>query len=143
MIEIGLGVVLVLGAVVILAGAGDTLGLSSIDLFPLLGYGGTAFILALGVLLMASGLVRRALKRHHERRHVLRTMRLTTFGVLATASLAVGLPLAAEPFNLVHVNGFPLGYYLVAEAALAGLVVLAFVWAGRQNRIDDEEARHE
>lgn len=139
MIEIGLGLLLIAGAFVILAGAGDTLGLSDIDFFPLLGYGGTGFILGLGVLLVAAGLVRRAMKRHHERRYTLRTSRLTTTGILAAASLAIGLPLAAEPFNLVRIEGLPGGYYLAAQGALVGLVILAFIWAARQNRIDVEE----
>lgn len=143
MIEIGLGLLLIAAAFIVLAGAGDTLGLSNIDFFPLLGYGGTGFILALGILLVAAGLSRRAMKRHHEARYTLRSARLTTAAFLATASLAAGLPLAAEPFNLVRVDGLPLGYYLAAQGGLIGLVILAFVWAARQNRIDAEEGENE
>lgn len=143
MIEILLGLLLVAGAFIILTGAGDTLGLSNIDFFPLLGYGGTGFILALGILLIAAGLSRRAMQRHHERRHTIRSARLTAAAFLGVASLAAGLPLAAEPFNLLRIEGFPVGYYLAAQGGLIGLVILAFVWAGRQNRIDAEGAGHE
>ena len=76
-------------------------------------------------------------------RHALRTARLMIGTLLVTAGLAIGLPLAAEPFNLVRIAGFPLGYYLAAQGALIGLVVLAFVWAARQSRIDAEEPGHE
>jgi putative solute:sodium symporter small subunit len=144
MIEIGLGVLLLAAAVIVLIGAGDTLGLSSIDFFPLLGYGGTGFIVALGSLLIAAGLSRRAMQRRHERRHTLRSARLTTAALLSGACLTMGLLLGPEPFNLVRIRGLPLGYYLAAQGGLIGLVVLAFVWAARQNRIDAEEgAAHE
>jgi len=136
-IEIGIGVLLILGAGVILTGAGDMLlGPSVIDLFPLIGYGGTAFILAIGLLLIAAGLARRAMARHHARRHALRSARLSSIGCLLAASLAVGVPLCAAPFNLVVVADFPLGYYAAAQGALIGLAALAFAWAARQNRID-------
>ncbi len=143
MIEIVLGLLLLAGAVIVVMGAGDTLGLSNIDFFPLLGYGGTAFILALGILLIAAGLSRRAMKRHHARRHTLRSARLTTSALLLVACLTVGLLLASEPFNLLRVDGLPLGYYLAAQGGLIGLVILAFVWAARQNRIDIEGGEHE
>jgi putative solute:sodium symporter small subunit len=143
MIEIGLGVLLLAAAVIVLIGAGDTLGLSNIDFFPLLGYGGTGFILALGILLIAAGLSRRAMKRRHETRYTLRSARMTTAALLMIACLAIGLLLAAEPFNLIRIEGMPLGYYMAAEAGLIGLVILAFVWAVRQNRIDSEERGHE
>jgi putative solute:sodium symporter small subunit len=142
-IEIGIGLLLVLGASVILTGAGDTLGLEAVDVFPLIGYGGIGFIAALGVLFIAAGLTRRAMQRHHARRYALRSARLTWVGVLLTAFLAIGVPLCAAPFNLVSVGGFPLGYYAAAQGALIGLVVLAFAWAGRRNRIDAEEPAHE
>ncbi|MDQ8697907.1 sodium/substrate symporter small subunit [Hyphomicrobium sp. LHD-15] len=143
MIEIVLGLLLLAGAVIVVMGAGDTLGLSNIDFFPLLGYGGTAFILALGILLIAAGLSRRAMKRHHARRHTLRSARLTTAALLLVACLTAGLLLASEPFNLLRVDGLPLGYYLAAQGGLIGLVILAFVWAARQNRIDLEGGDHE
>lgn len=139
MIEIALGLVLIAGVFAILSGVGGLVpGASGIDLLPLLGYGGAAFLLALGALLVGDGLVRRAIARHPGERHALRTARLATAAVLIVAALAVGLPLAAEPANLVRIEGLPLGFYLAAQGALIGLVVLAFAWAARQNRIDAE-----
>lgn len=139
-IEIGLGLLLIAGIAAVLTGLGGLVpGPAGWDPLPLLGYGGTALILALGVLLVADGSVRRIIARRPERRRGLRTARLSAVALLGAAALAVGLPLAAEPFNLVRIGGIPAGYYLAAEVALVGLVVLAFAWAARQNRIDREE----
>lgn len=144
MIEIGLGLILILGVAAVLAGVGGLVpGASGIDLLPLLGYGGTAVLLATGALLVADGLARRAIAKDPLRRHALRTARLTAAALIVTAGLAVGLPLAAGPANLVRVAGMPLGYYLAAQGALIGLVILAFAWAARQNRIDAEERGHD
>jgi putative solute:sodium symporter small subunit len=144
MIEIGLGLLLTIGVLAVLAGVGGLVpGASGIDLLPLLGYGGTTFLLVTGLLLVMDGAARRAIARGSERRHALRTARLTAAALLATAGLAIGLPLAAGPANLLKVDGMPLGYYLAAQGGLIGLVILAFVWAARQNRIDSEERRHD
>jgi putative solute:sodium symporter small subunit len=143
MIEIGLGLLLVAAAFIVLTGAGDALGLPHIDFLPLLGYGGVAFLLALGLLMLAAGFSRRAIKRNHGARHALRSARLAMVALLLVACLALGSLLGAEPFNLVRIDGMPLGYDMAAQAGLIGLVILAFVWAGRQNRIDAEESEHE
>lgn len=144
MIEIGFGLLLIAAVLAILSGVGGILpGAAGIDLLPLLGYGGTAFLLAAGALLVADGLARRTIRSNPARRHAVRTARLTTAGLLATAALAIGLPLAAGPANLVRVAGFPAGYYLAAQGALVGLVILAFAWAARQSRIDAEDSGHE
>jgi len=144
MIEIGFGLLLIAAVLAILSGVGGILpGAAGIDLLPLLGYGGTAFLLAAGALLVADGLARRTIRSNPARRHAVRTARLTTAGLLATVALAIGLPLAAGPANLVRVAGFPAGYYLAAQGALVGLVTLAFAWAARQSRIDAEDSGHE
>lgn len=140
MIEIGFGLLLVAGAGMILAGAfGIVAAPMGVDLFPLVGAVGTGLILAVGVLLVAAGRTRRAIAHHPERRHALRSARLTTVALLFVAALAIGLPLSPGPFNLVRVGGFPMGYYFAAQGALVGLVILAFWWAARQSRIDAEE----
>ncbi len=53
MIEILLGLLTLASSVVILMGAGDTLGLPVGDLFPLIGFRGTALIVLVGVLPIA------------------------------------------------------------------------------------------
>lgn len=139
-IEIGLGFLLVAGALVLVAGAmGIVVAPSGVDLFPLFGVIGTALVFAAGVFLVASGRTRRAIAQHPERRHALRSTRLTIVALLLVAALAIGLFLSPGPFNLVRVGGFPMGYYFAAQGALVALVILAFWWAARQNRIDVEE----
>lgn len=144
MIEIALGVLLLAIVAAVVSGAGGLVpGASGIDLLPLLGYGGIAVLLVLGVLLVAAGTTRRAIARTPARRHALRTARMTTGALVAIAALCIGLLLLAEPANLIRLEGLPLGYYLAAQGVLVGLVVLAFVWAARQNRIDAAESGHE
>jgi putative solute:sodium symporter small subunit len=137
MIEIGLGLFLVAVLAAMLSGVGRLVpGGESIDLIPLLGIEGVALILAVAALLIASGMVRNALRAHPERAHALRTARLTVHALLATAGFAIGIPFVVGPANLVRIDGMPLGYYAAAQASLLALVVVAFVWAGRQRRID-------
>lgn len=141
-IEIGLGFLLVAGALALAAGAfGIVVAPAGVDLYPLFGAIGTGLVLAAGVLLVAAGRTRRAIAHRPERRHALRSARLTSVALLLVAGLTIGLFLSPGPFNLVRVGGFPMGYYFAAQGALVALVILAFWWAGRQNRIDAEERR--
>lgn len=144
MIEIALGVLLLILAMAVLSGVGGLVpGASGIDILPLLGYGGLALLLASGVLLIAAGVIRRAIRRHPERRLALRTARTTATALIFVALLSIGLPLVAEPLSLVRFGGVPLGYLLAAQGALIGLTMLAFAWALRQNGIDATEGDRE
>lgn len=138
MFELGLGALLIGGAIVIATGKTTAL-FGIIDLLPLLGYGGAALIAAAGGLLCAAGLTRRALKKETAHRHGLRSGRMTAAAVLTAGGLAIGVPLIADLLNLVRIEGFPLGYYFAAQGVLIALVVLAFAWASRQSRVDAEE----
>ncbi|HEX2840255.1 sodium/substrate symporter small subunit [Hyphomicrobium sp.] len=140
MFEIVLGLVVIVGVLAMLAGVGGMLpGSAGFDPLPLLGYGGICLLLAVGLLLIAAGFMRRAIARHSgETRHDLRTARLTYGGCLGAAALSLAVPLVAGPLNVVRIDGFPLGYYLAAQGALIWHVILAFAWAGRQNAIDAE-----
>lgn len=143
MIEICLGLLLIAAVAAGLAGVGGMLpGPVGFDPLPLLGYGGVAALLATGVLLVAAGATRRTIARRPGRRLALRSARLTITAVLIGCTLAVALPLAAGPFNLFRIEGLPLGYYLAAQGSLIALVILAFAWASRQNRIEAEEGGH-
>ncbi|WP_295555524.1 sodium/substrate symporter small subunit [uncultured Hyphomicrobium sp.] len=144
MIEIGLGLLVLAVLAATLSGVGRLLpGGGSFDLLPLIGYAGVSLVVTAAGLLIAAGLVRNALRAHPEKSRTLRSARLTTMALLAMAGLALGLPLASEAANLVRLDHTPLGYYLAAQGALIGLVVLAFIWAARQNRIDAAEIRDE
>lgn len=137
MIEIGLGLFLVAVLAAMLSGVGRLVpGGESIDLVPLLGIEGVALVLAVTALLIASGMVRNALRAYPEHAHALCTARLTVHALLVAAGFAIGIPFAVGPANLIRIDGMPLGYYAAAQAALVALVVVAFVWAARQGRID-------
>lgn len=139
MIEIGLGLLALCGAVVILMGAGDTLMLPIGDLFPLIGFRGTGLIVLVGLVLIARGVYRLSLKGARGNRHALRSLGLMWTVLALTLLLGLGAPLLAEVFNLVRVGGFPLGYYLSAQGVLVALVILVFIFVARQDAIDREE----
>lgn len=40
--------------------------------------------------------------------------------------------------NSITILGFPLGYYMAAQGSLIAFVVMLFVFARRQNAIDEE-----
>jgi putative solute:sodium symporter small subunit len=138
MIEIGLGLLALCGAVVILMGAGDTLGFP-LDLFPLIGFRGTGLIVLVGLLLIARGAYRLSLKRTQDNRHGLRCVGLCWTVFAITMLLGLGVPLLAEVFNLARVGGFPLGYYLSAQGVLVALVIVVFIFAQRHDAIDSDE----
>jgi putative solute:sodium symporter small subunit len=137
-IELGLGLLMVLGAAAIAGGLTSALT-GGIDVLPLIGAGGVALLAASGLLLGAAGALRRAIGRHDGRRHGLRSVRLTAVSILIIGALAIGLPLATEALNLVRIDGFQLGYFLAAQLSLPALALVALIWAIRQNRIDAEE----
>lgn len=144
MFEIGLGLLIIAGLAATLSGVGRLVpGGESFDLIPLLGIEGVSILLAIAALLIASGMVRNALRAHPERSHVLRSARLTGHALLVAAALAIGIPFAVGPANLIRIDGMPLGYFAAAQGALFALVVAAFVWAVRQNRIDAAEPDNE
>jgi putative solute:sodium symporter small subunit len=140
-IEIALGTILVLVVAGALSAgaAGLLLGASGFDPVILVGYGGMAVLLAVGLVLVLSGALRRAIHREPANRHALRSARLALRVSLAVAALAAGPAMIAELLNLLRITALPAGTYAAAEGALIGLVVVAFAWTARQSRIDREE----
>jgi putative solute:sodium symporter small subunit len=139
MIEIAFGVLVIAAAVAILMGAADTLLLPIPDLFPIIGFAGTTFIVASGLLLILHGAYRRVRDRRTGGRHALRTTSLAAAMGLLVALFAFAAPLLVEPLNLIRIGGFPAGFYLAAQGALIAFVTIAFLSASRQDRIDSEE----
>lgn len=132
MIEIGLGLVAVLSAAAIALGLTD----GRIP-FPL-GNGAIVSAIVLGAALIARGSFR-LLRRRTSDRHGLRTTGLMLLMTGVTALIALTLPALSEPLNVVKVAGFPLGLYAMGQGALIVFVVLLFVFAGWQSRIDDAD----
>jgi putative solute:sodium symporter small subunit len=140
MIEIAFGILVILGAVAILMGAGDTLHLPVGDLYPLLGATGTGIIAGAGMLLVLHGAYRLARKRKTGSRHALRVMGLAYVMLLLIALFGAVIPLLlVEPLNVVTIGGFPAGFYMAAQGSLIALVVLAFSTVAKQDAIDAEE----
>lgn len=134
----------ILGLAGLLAAAAAAIGLLQPHVpFPVgLETAGAAAFLA--SLLVAHGLYRLRLKRRlAEDRHWLRHVGLMWTMLTLVAVLAVAAPLAAPLLNAVRVAGFPLGYYMVAQASLIALVIALFVFAARADVIDSQEGAEE
>lgn len=41
--------------------------------------------------------------------------------------------------NTIKILGFPLGFYMAAQGSLLAFVIMLFIFAGRQDKIDREE----
>lgn len=65
-----------------------------------------------------------------------RTRRVTLWSLLAWCVLALGVPLAAQPFEAIAIKGLPLGYYAGAQGLLIALAIVALLFAYRQRHID-------
>ena len=69
-----------------------------------------------------------------------RPARLPVVALLLLAVLAFGVPLISQALNLVDVFAVPLGYFMVAQGALIGLVLVGLAsarWQDRRRRATD------
>lgn len=64
------------------------------------------------------------------------TRRLALWALLLWCLVALVAPMAAQPLEAISVQGIPLGYYANAQGLPIALVILAFLFAYRQRRID-------
>lgn len=67
--------------------------------------------------------------------------RFPALALLLWAFIAFAIPLIVQPLNLIDFLGFPLGFYMLAQAALIAFVLIAIVSAWRQDRLDAREGR--
>ena len=66
-----------------------------------------------------------------------RRIRLHTFGmILVIAGLTLLLPIFMPTLNAYRFLRFPLGYFLVANAAILGLAIFIYGFFGGQQRSD-------
>lgn len=133
MIEIGIGVIAIIAAAACALGLTDGWLPIPVGSFTLIVTG------VLGAALLLRGLYRLRRKSGKGDQRGLRSAGLT--GVIAGSAIALTLamPMLVAPLNLISIAGFPLGYYLAAQGALAVLVVLMFVYAMRHDRIDETD----
>ena len=139
MIQILLGVLVLLVALVILMGAGDTLRLPTGDIFPLIGYGGTGAIVGLGALLIARGVYGRKLKAAMgDKRAATRSAAAATAATLAILLLALTVPLTATALNVLSLGGFPVGYYMASLGAPVAMIIFVFLYVLKEDAIETE-----
>jgi len=62
--------------------------------------------------------------------------RVSALALLLWAIIAFVIPLIVQPLNLIDFLGFPLGFYMLAQGGLIAFLLIATVWAWRQDRID-------
>lgn len=67
-----------------------------------------------------------------------RTTRLMAVTIFIWAILGFGIHAFAVELNGIVILGFPLGFYLAAQGALIGFVILIFWFSRRQEQIDAE-----
>lgn len=60
--------------------------------------------------------------------------RFPIVGLVALVVLAIAVPSAVEPLNLITVLGFPLGFLLVAQGVLIAFLLIAVLSARRHAR---------
>jgi putative solute:sodium symporter small subunit len=133
MIEICSGVALIISAVAFALGL-----LQGWVPFPV-GNSVVAITVAAGGALILRGLYRLSRKRAPDDGHGLRSIGLMGLIAGLAAAIALAAPVLSEPLNLISAAGFPLGFYLLAQGALISFVILQFVFAVRQDRIDDAD----
>lgn len=130
MIEIGLGLIAILAAAAISSGL--TTGLVP---FPL-GNGAAIATSVFGLALVLRGLYRLARNRQTGDRRDLRSLGLAGSISALVIVVALAMPSLSQALNLVTIGGFPLGVYLMGQGVLILFVVVLFVFASWQNRID-------
>jgi putative solute:sodium symporter small subunit len=65
-----------------------------------------------------------------------RTRRLTLGLLLVWLALSLGVPWFARTFDRVHAFGFPLGWWLAAQGALLGFLVIVVVYVACMDRLE-------
>lgn len=76
-------------------------------------------------------------------RHWRRTGTLMLVMLALWAVFGFGVHTLASLLNAVNIAGFPLGFYMAAQGSLAAFVIMLFVFARRQDRVDREEGAAE
>lgn len=83
-------------------------------------------------------MAKNALTPENARRYWTETSRLMALVLILWFILGLGLPALSPALDKETVLGFPLGFYMTAQGALIGFVVLVFWYTRRQNRIDED-----
>jgi putative solute:sodium symporter small subunit len=65
-----------------------------------------------------------------------RRRRFPFVALLMWALFALAIPRAAQSLNVVDVGAFPLGFFMTTQGALAAFLVIAWLSARRQDKLD-------
>jgi putative solute:sodium symporter small subunit len=138
MIELILGLLVLLMAGVLGTGLAD--GVLPV---PAPGLGSVAALIMLGLVLITHSLYRHRRDGGMSDRFWMRTAGTAGAMSLLTALLALVAPLFFAPLGLLKIGGFPVSYYVVAEALPICLVILIFHFVRRQDDIETVEGDRE
>ena len=72
-------------------------------------------------------------------RHWRRTSTLMWIMMVLWAFFSFFIHMFVNDLNTIKILGFPLGFYMAAQGSLIAFVVMLFVFASRQDKIDREE----
>ena len=72
-------------------------------------------------------------------RHWARTSRLMWVMMFLWAIFSFVIHMFVNELNTIKILGFPLGFYMAAQGSLIAFVVMLFIFASRQDKIDREE----
>jgi putative solute:sodium symporter small subunit len=65
-----------------------------------------------------------------------RRRRFPFAALLMWALFALAIPRAAQSLNVVDVGAFPLGFFMTTQGALVAFLVIAWMSARRQDKLD-------
>ncbi len=72
-------------------------------------------------------------------RHWRRTSVLMWIMMVLWAFFSFFIHMFVNDLNTINILGFPLGFYMAAQGSLIAFVVMLFIFASRQDKIDREE----
>ncbi len=136
MIEIVLGALIMLAALVVLLKPLAAAVVPALSDLPVSGAGAGAAIAACGLLLVMHGIYRRLRKSEARNQRWLRTIAVTLIALVGLFLVTFAVPLLAEMLNIIKIGGFPLGFYMAAQGCLVLLAVLTFVAARKLDGLD-------
>ncbi len=71
--------------------------------------------------------------------HWRKTRNLMIFCLIVWFIFSFVVPYFVSALNTITFLGFPLGFYMAAQGSLIAFVVMLFIFASRQDKIDREE----
>jgi putative solute:sodium symporter small subunit len=128
---------LLIAGVAAVAASGALRGFVALPPIGLLVY---ATVAVFGLVIAAHGYVRRRRRLGTGEVGFVRKVGVAGWALVILAAAVLAMPAVASTLNLIQVNGFPLGFYWLAQGLLLVLAMLLFYVAAKQDAIDRDEA---